>query len=289
MFWKRREGSSEPREKIGNDRLGSFEIEPGAPRPATLLKVADELEHRDWNVVELLKEVSTARGSHRYPVQITRDDANVFVEVETGPWDAEAVDRVLDAAFVLRDSEYAHADLELVSAEPVPEKVGFFLGHSAAALFQLDLNDRDPGEDPGEPEALARGFVEAARRRWDADLDYDLQSLSLTEELLLDALREKPGKTPILPPLVRGLGCYVGEILRRKAATGSWQPAEEGRDEEGLVLEIDGLIADPIGKALAFLENGPEDSVAFYAEYVLRAAEEEREAEPHEPEPKGQA
>lgn len=286
MFWRRREEPAGPREKIGNERLGPFEIEAGAPRPATILRVADELGRRGWNVVEVLKEVRTARGGHVFPIQITRDDANVFVEVETGSWDAAAVDRVLRAAFVLRDSEFAHAGLEVLGAEPVPERVGFFLGRSPAALFQLDLYDRDPGEPLEEPEALARGFLEAARRRWDVDLDYDPGSLPLTEELLMDALRGDSGESPILPSLVRGLGCYLGEILRRNAAAGSWRPGDDW-GEEGLVLELEGFVADPVGKARVFLENGPEDSVAFYADYVLKLLEEEREAGPSEPRPEG--
>jgi hypothetical protein len=38
---------------------------------------------------------------------------------------------------------------------------------------------------------------------------------------------------------------------------------------EDLVLEFPNVTADPIGKARAFLENGPEDSAAYYVSYVL--------------------
>ena len=31
-----------------------------------------------------------------------------------------------------------------------------------------------------------------------------------------------------------------------------------------------GFVLDPIGKARAFLENGPEESLTFYAEYALQ-------------------
>jgi hypothetical protein len=37
------------------------------------------------------------------------------------------------------------------------------------------------------------------------------------------------------------------------------------------VLEFaDGLVADPIGKARAFLQNGADDSVAFYVAYAIK-------------------
>ena len=76
-------------------------------------------------------------------------------------------------------------------------------------------------------------------------------------------------KSPILDSLVHGLGCYVGETLRRHSSQdGTWQPAKEWG--EGIVLEFSDLTVDPVGQARAFLENGPEDSVAFYADYVLK-------------------
>ena len=76
-------------------------------------------------------------------------------------------------------------------------------------------------------------------------------------------------KSPILDPLVHGLGCYVGETIRQHSSEpGAWRLAEEWG--EGIVLEFSDLTADPVGQARAFLENGPEDSVAFYANYVLK-------------------
>ncbi len=35
------------------------------------------------------------------------------------------------------------------------------------------------------------------------------------------------------------------------------------------MVEFERLVIDPVGKARAFLEGGPDDSVAFYAGYVL--------------------
>ena len=61
----------------------------------------------------------------------------------------------------------------------------------------------------------------------------------------------------------------MGETLRRHSPEpGAWRQADEWGDE-GIVLEFPDLTVDPVGQARAFLENGQEDSVAFYANYVL--------------------
>jgi hypothetical protein len=46
-----------------------------------------------------------------------------------------------------------------------------------------------------------------------------------------------------------------------------WRPHEKWG--EGPVVEIGDFALDPVGKARAFLEYGHEESLAFYAEYVL--------------------
>jgi hypothetical protein len=64
------------------------------------------------------------------------------------------------------------------------------------------------------------------------------------------------------------LGCFVGETIRRNTSLqGYWRPADDWG--EGPVLELGEFFLDPIGKARAFLHEGSNDSVAFYAEYVL--------------------
>ncbi len=65
-----------------------------------------------------------------------------------------------------------------------------------------------------------------------------------------------------------GLGCFLGETIRRNTSPpGEWRPSEGWG--EGPVVEIGEFVLDPVGKARAFLEYGPEESMAFYAEYVL--------------------
>jgi hypothetical protein len=247
----------------------TIEIEPGAPRAASISRVAEELGRRGEEVVELFKEVvSPAGGRAVLPLYLRRDGEETFLEVETGPWERETVEDVLKTAAVLRGSEYPDATFEVLGAHPVPYEIRFFCGRSPAALLQLALVRRD---DPGYAEACSEGFRTVAERHWGLDLDYDPGGLPRVEQLLLSSLGEREGggaRVPILDALVRGFGCYLGEILRRRATSqGSWRHATDWG--EGLVLEFPEVTADPVGEARAFLENGSEDSAAYYVSYAL--------------------
>jgi hypothetical protein len=261
MFWN--SGGETPEEGVedGNDHTGPIEIERDAPRPATILRVASELEERGGKIQELFKEIRCPWGQVVLPIHLREEGQDFFVEVETGPWDQQAVEEKINKAAALRNSEHAGAGLEILSAYPVPKEVGFFFGRSPAALLQLALL-RISVEDP---EGAAALFRDVASRHWGVDLDYETGYLPLVEELLMAALNEEEDP-PILDTLVRGLGCFVGETIRRSAA-GSWR-TDEGWGE-GPVIEVEGFVLDPIGKSRAFLRQGPEDSVAFYADYVL--------------------
>ena len=248
-----------------------IELQRDAPRPVAIQHAAEELSRRGDRVVELFKEARSPRGSTNLAIHLKRGsdpEQDVFVEVATGPWDDEAIGNAATTAAILRGSDLADADLEFLSAYPLPDEVRFFQQRSAAALLLLDVIQSD---DLGEPEACAEGFREAANRHWGLSLDYETGELPLIEELLTTALNDETGYTSprILNPLVHGLGCYVGETLRRRAPQDcSWRPA--GEWGEGIILEFADLTADPIGQARSFLENGPEDSIAFYADYALK-------------------
>ena len=249
---------------------GRIELERDAPRPVAIQYAAEELSRRGDRVVELFKEVNSPHGRANLAIHLLRGsepEESVFVEVATGPWGEDAVRNAARTAAILRGSDHAEATLEFLSAYPLPGEVRFFQESSAAALFQLDLFH---GDDLREPEACAEAFRETANRHWGLNLEYETEELPLIEELLTAALNEgsEDSRPPILRPLVHGLGCYVGETLRRHSPQpGSWYRAEEWGEE--IVLEFPDLVADPIGQARAFLENGPEDSLAFYADYVL--------------------
>ncbi len=267
MFW--RDGGDTPEareEEARGERSRPIEIERDAPRPATILRVAGELEERGGKILELFKEVSSPYGEAVLPIHLRQGDRDFFLEVATAPWDRRSTNEALERAAVLRGSEHAGAGLEMVSAYPVPPEVEFFFGRSPAALLQLDLLR----VTPDRPEASAGLFREIGSKHWGVELAYEPGYLPLVEELLMAALEGDEGfpDPPVSEGLVVGLGCFLGETIRRNSGLqGAWLPAEDWG--EGPLVELEDFVLDPVGKARAFLSEGPEESLAFYADYVL--------------------
>jgi len=273
VFWR---GEEEPPQNPGQEASAGppepIRIEPDAPRPATILRVAGELEERGGEILELFKEIRSPLGRAVLPIHLLEDEETFFVEVATGPWDERGVLEYAGRIAALRNSEHAEARVELLSAYPVPETLRFLCGRSPSALLQLDLLrvrvDR--------PEEAAGLFREVASRHWGVDLDFEPDYLPLVEDLLTAALHdeEDEGKTPVTAGLVGGVGCFLGEVIRRNAGLGAaWRPPETWG--EGPVVEMGDFALDPVGKARAFLNEGPEESLAFYATYVLDLLHEE--------------
>jgi len=273
VFWRGEEDPPGVREgPPPEEARGPLRIEPDAPRPATILRVAGELEERGGEILELFKEIRSPLGRAVLPIHLLRDEEMFFVEVATEPWDERGVREVAGRIAALRNSDEAEARVELLSAYPVPEDLLFLCGRSPSALLQLDLLrvrvDR--------PEEAAGLFREVASRHWGLDLDFGPDYLPLVEDLLMAALVDEDyeGRTPVTEGLVGGVGCFLGEVIRRNAGLGAaWKPPETWG--EGPVVEVRGLALDPVGKARAFLDEGPEESLAFYADYVLKVIEAE--------------
>src|SRR5215213_838567 len=272
MIW--RDGEETPEggvEAPPEENTDPIQIERDAPRPATILRVAGELEERGGRILELFKEIESPLGRVVLPIHLRQDDRDFFVEVATGPWDDRMSGEALDKAAILRSSEHAGAGLEILSGYPVPPEVEFYFGTSPAALLQLDLARLTPER----PEVCAGLFREVGSNHWGVDLDYAPEYLPLVEELLIAALEgdEAHNDPPLSEGLVAGLGCFLGETIRRNVSPPGllWPPEEWG---EGPLIVIGKFVLDPIGKARAFLHNGPEESLAFYAGYVLEQWEE---------------
>src|SRR5829696_7981559 len=267
MIW--RDGEETPEEGVEaapEQNTDPIQIERDAPRPATILRVAGELEERGGRILELFKEIESPLGRVVLPIYLRKDDRDFFVEVATGPWDDRKSGEALDKAAILRSSEHAGAELEILSGYPVPPEVEFYFGTSPAALLQLDLARLTPER----PEVCAGLFREVGSKHWGVDLDYAPEYLPLVEELLIAALEgdEAHEDPPLSVGLVAGLGCFLGETVRRNVSPpGLWRAPEAWG--EGPVVEIGDFVLDPVGKARAFLEHGPEESLAFYAQYVL--------------------
>jgi hypothetical protein len=267
MIWRGGEETPEvDAEAVPEEDKDPIEIERDAPRPATILRVAGELEERGGTILELFKEVESPLGRVVLPIYLRQDDRDFLVEVATGPWDDRKSGEALDTAAIVRSSEHAGAGLEILSGYPVPPEIEFYFGTSPAALLQLDLARLTPER----PQVCASLFREVGSNHWGVDLDYEPEYLPLVEELLIAALEgdEAHNSPPLSGGLVAGLGCFLGEIIRRNVSPpGVWRPSEEWG--EGAVVEVGDFVLDPVGKARAFLEYGPEESLAFYAEYVL--------------------
>lgn len=272
MFWR---GGREAPQEGGEPPAvpsGPIRIERDAPRPATILRVAGELEERGGTILELFKEIESPLGHVVMPIHFRQDGEDFFVEVATEPWNGRRSNEAVDRAAIVRSSEYAVAGLEILSGYPVPAEVAFFFSRSPAALLQLDLARLKPDL----PEVAAGVFKEVGSTHWGVDLEYEPVYLPLVEELLLSVLEADEATPHLSDGLVAGLGCYLGETIRRNVSPpGSWRPPEEWG--EGPVIEVSKFVLDPVGKARAFLEQGPGESLSFYAEYALERLNAEPE------------
>lgn len=275
MFWRRGvyEHTVVPGEPVDSSNtramFGPIEVSPEISRPAAILRVAGELERRGNEIVELFEELEVAGSRLVVPIHYRHDEEDCFAEVETEPWDTAVTEKVLAVAAALRASPYSGSRLDLYSAHPVPREVSFLIGSSCAALLQLDLL----GTEASDPESLAESFRATAETHWRTELDYGTECLPLAEELILTALKEdeESGETAFVTgALVKGLGCYLGEIVRRNSPMpGTWQPASDWGEE--YILDFDLITVDPLGKARAFLNQGKGDSISYYVGYVLEA------------------
>jgi hypothetical protein len=279
MFW--RGGQDTPEEGVEEAReetAGPIRVERDAPRPSTILRVAGELEDRGGTILELFKEIESPLGRVVMPIHFRQDDEDFLVEVVTEPWDGRRANEAVDRAAIVRSSEYARAGLEILSGYPVPPAVEFFFGRSPAALLQLDLARLTPDM----PEVAAGVFREVGSHRWGVDLDYEPEYLPLVEELLLAVLEADEGSPYLSDGLVSGLGCFLGETIRRNVTPpGVWRPREEWG--EGPVIEVRDFVLDPVGKARAFLELGPGESLSFYAGYALQQFSDDPKYRAREP------
>jgi hypothetical protein len=107
VFWKRRErempgwpegfGSlADPPETPARRPLAeSIEIGRGASRAVAISLVIEELRRRGEKAVEVLGMVSAPAGQATMPIHLRRGREDVFVEVESGPWERRTVDEIL--------------------------------------------------------------------------------------------------------------------------------------------------------------------------------------------------
>src|SRR5918994_2793791 len=133
----RRDGERTPEEGVDpvpEENTDPIQVERDAPRPATILRVAGELEERGGTILELFKEVESPFGRVVLPIYLRQDDRDFFVEVATGPWDDRRSGEALDTAAIVRSSEHAGAGVGRMSGYPLAPQVEVYFGTSPAAL-----------------------------------------------------------------------------------------------------------------------------------------------------------
>jgi hypothetical protein len=118
---------------------------------------------------------------------------------------------------------------------------------------------------PETAKALAAKAVEVTRTNLKVELDYSPRSMDRLD-LVLEEFHDAKSSGRDFRNVAAMYGCYFGEVIIRNHG-GTWRRTEETgfgpATSYPVVLELpDGMICNPLGKALKMIENGKEDSVA---------------------------
>jgi len=109
-------------------------------------------------------------------------------------------------------------------------------------------------------------------------LDYSVESLQRLEQFISEHF-DPPGSKFVGETLLRGIGCYVGEVIIRHLG-GCWNP--EGKPEVNGIGPVEAIY--PIEKAQKRFENGRQESLAWYYHSIAKQAYEGEQG--HSPAPK---
>jgi hypothetical protein len=123
---------------------------------------------------------------------------------------------------------------------------------------------------------IAALFVPWVAETYGAELDYGVYSLKQVDGILDDLRKDQ--KFEDLQPLLFSMGCYVGEVLVRRAG-GRWRLAETvgmtAVASSPIVVTLpDGRGCNPVGKVYKRFQNGPEDSIAGFFRFLTEVPPE---------------
>jgi hypothetical protein len=137
-----------------------------------------------------------------------------------------------------------------------------------AEMFKADPEDPTPFGD----------LLDSSR------LDYSVASLALVDKHL-DVVRQRDPQGEALVKFILRCGAYAGEVIRRNtpppkewhwvgyktAARLSPQIAElgEGLGAAAILWDTADEFCFPLAKVGKYLENGPEDSLEFFAKVII--------------------
>ena len=125
---------------------------------------------------------------------------------------------------------------------------------------------------PESASELAELAVQITRNVTGFELDYSQETLEHVDEMVL-GFRDGGLTVREMEESMVVLGCYLGEVIVRNCG-GTWKWSEETQYRTlappgTLVLEMPNeAVWNPIGKAFKLLENGAEDSLAFFCSVV---------------------
>src|SRR5687768_15958065 len=110
MFWRGgQETPEEGVEQVRDEPTGPIRIERDAPRPATILRVAGELEERGGTILELFKEIESPLGRVGMPILLRQGGEDFFGEVANGPWNGRRKNEAPEPGRIVRGSKPAEA------------------------------------------------------------------------------------------------------------------------------------------------------------------------------------
>jgi hypothetical protein len=125
---------------------------------------------------------------------------------------------------------------------------------------------------PENAPRFAADIVLAATEVSGANLDYTIDSLRQVDAII-ESLRSDGVSSDQIAETLFGFGCYVGEVIVRRAE-GRWRAAAETPMAElgGFPLVVQhgrDSFCNPIGKVFKRLANGPEDSIAYFYQAIV--------------------
>jgi len=119
---------------------------------------------------------------------------------------------------------------------------------------------------PDKAKSLAEIAVQTAEKMRGKHLDYSPESLKVIDQLVL-GFREEGNTAEAMNRTLVVLGCYVGEVMVRSLGY-KWDNPNKKEMSVGFsitgVRASNGSFSNPIGKVFKLMENGKEDSVAWF-------------------------
>lgn len=135
------------------------------------------------------------------------------------------------------------------------------------------VDDQEPQDLPPQQVAdLSAACVRFVAARYGVTLDFSPDTLSLVDQWIRDANRERKGRAELTDLVQGAAGAYLGEVIRR-AFGGAWLTCAAGMADWKLCLSTVYCAFNPIGMAREALLL--EEAEGWHAHFELDPAERE--------------